>query len=172
MSNPSINPVLELALNISLPVICEFEGFSAKPYLDPVLIPTIGYGTIMYPDGRRVSMKDPAITKEQAIEYLKDHVREEVLEGLNRLCPGLNANQYAALISFIYNLGLGAFKESTLLKMIQAGQFEKAADQFLRWNRAGGKVLSGLTRRREAERKLFLAPVANNGGSPQSVNLI
>jgi GH24 family phage-related lysozyme (muramidase) len=68
----------------------------------------------------------------------------------------LRQNQFDALVSFVFNLGAGNFAGSTLLKMVNASDFNNAAGQFIRWNRAGGKVLTGLTRRREAEAALFL----------------
>ncbi|MNQ87056.1 Lysozyme RrrD [compost metagenome] len=65
--------------------------------------------------------------------------------------------QFDALVSFTYNLGINALKGSTLLRKLNSGDYEGAADEFLKWNKAGGKILSGLTRRREAERMLFLS---------------
>ena len=67
-------------------------------------------------------------------------------------------NQFAALVSLAYNIGVSAFGGSTLLSYLNKGNYSAAADQFARWNKGGGKVLAGLTRRREAERKLFLTP--------------
>lgn len=142
-------------------LIKSFEGLYLKPYLDPVNIPTIGIGTIAYPDKRKVSMSDPAITEAQAIEYLEHELREKE-QGVEKLVKvPLNDNEFAALVCFAYNVGLGALEKSTLLKLLNADDRKGAADQFLRWNKAGGKELKGLTRRREAERHLFLTVPAD-----------
>jgi lysozyme len=87
-----------------------------------------------------------------------------LLRDLKKFEAGLNSYiradvkqcQFDALTSLVFNIGLGNFSTSTLLKMINAGSADAAADQFLRWNRAGGVILSGLVKRREAERKLYL----------------
>jgi lysozyme len=144
-------------------LIKSFEGLFLKPYLDPIKIPTIGYGTIRYPNGNAVSMKDPAITEKQATEYLMHEVNEKA-EAVTRLVKvKLNDNEFAALVCFAYNVGVGALKDSTLLKLLNANADRVAvADQLLRWNKAGGKELAGLTRRRQAERSLFLQPVVES----------
>ena len=136
-----------------------FEGMFLKPYLDPIKIPTIGFGTIMYPNGKAVSMTDPSITEQQAIEYLEHEVNMKA-SGVEKMAKvPLNDNEFAALTSFSYNVGTGALQGSTLLKLLNAGTDRNiVADQFLRWNKAGGKELAGLTRRRQAERSLFLQP--------------
>jgi lysozyme len=156
-----MRPVNKAGINL----IKSFEGLSLKPYLDAVNIPTIGYGTIQYPNGQKVSMKDPAITEAQAIEFLEHEVnmKASVVEDMVKV--PLNDNEYAALVSFSYNVGSNALQTSTLLKLLNSGADKVAvADQFLRWNKAGGKELKGLTRRREAERSLFLQPVAQYSG--------
>ena len=139
-----------------LDLIAHFEGFFAKPYLDPVGIPTIGYGTTVYPDGTKVRMGDPAITEAKAREYLA----HDVADVERRLAPlvrvPVTANEWSAIVSLFYNVGVRP--ASTLLRRLNAGKKQEAADEFLRWNRAGGEVLRGLTRRRQAERKLFLTP--------------
>ena len=136
-----------------------FEGLFLKPYLDPINIPTIGYGTILYPNNKAVTMKDSPITEEQATEYLEHEVNLKA-SGVEKIVKvELNDNEFAALVSFSYNVGTGALQSSTLLKLLNAGADRNAvADQFLRWNKAGGKELAGLTRRRQAERSLFLQP--------------
>lgn len=135
-----------------------FEGVHLKPYLDPIGIPTIGIGCIKYEDGRKVTMKDPAITDQRAIELLEHFLDlfEKQIEPLLKV--KLNSNQFSAVVSFVYNVGPGNFEKSTLLKKINAKDFAGAANEFARWNKAGGKVLAGLTRRREAEKVLFLKP--------------
>lgn len=137
-------------------LIKTFEGFRAKPYRCPAGIPTIGYGATFYPDGRKVSMNDPAITEARATELLRN-----MLDGFERgvlrlVAVPLAQHEFDALVSFAYNVGIEALAGSTLLKRLNANDKKGAADQFLRWNRADGRVMSGLTRRREAERAMFL----------------
>ncbi len=149
-------------------LIKSFEGLRLKPYLDAVGIPTIGYGTIQYPNGKKVTMTDPEITEALAIAYLVHEINEKA-KGVESLVKvQLNDNEFAALVSFAYNVGTGALGGSTLLKLLNANADRTAvADQLLRWNKAGGKELAGLTRRRQAERALFLQPVvqSNNTGN-------
>ena len=130
-------------------LIKSFEGCKLEAYLCPAGIPTIGYGTTR---GVKLGMK---ITEALAEKFL----REDIVEFENQLDSlglHLNSNQYAACISFIYNLGFGNFRSSTLRAKIANDPDDPAiADQFLRWTKAGGKVLDGLVRRREAEAKLY-----------------
>jgi lysozyme len=87
---------------------------------------------------------------------MKDVARFE--DGVNKLVTyTINQNQFDALVDFSFNLGLGNLGSSTLLKKLNAGDIKGAAEEFLRWDKAGGKVLAGLTKRRKAERDLFLA---------------
>lgn len=147
-------------------LVKSFEGFSAKPYPDPgtgAKPYTIGYGTTYYPDGRLVTMQDPAITEEQALEYLTYEVNEKAAAVEKMVKVQLNDNEFAALVSFAYNVGSGNLQGSTLLKMLNANADKTAVgDQFLRWNKANGNVMPGLTRRRQAERSLFLQPVVES----------
>jgi lysozyme len=148
-------------------LIKSFEGLFLKAYLDPINIPTIGYGTIKYPDGKAVTMKDPAISEAQATQYLEHEVNEKVSNVERMVKVALNDNEFAALVSFSYNVGWQALEKSTLMKLLNAGADRTAvADQFLRWNKAGGKELAGLTRRRQAERSLFLQPDVQAGMLP------
>lgn len=132
-----------------------FEGKRLTAYDDSVGVWTIGYGTIKYPNGIRVKKGDTC-TELQAENYLKsDLVKFE--NAINRLVKvPLNQNQFDALASFTYNLGETNLSKSTLLRKLNAKDYKGAADQFLVWNKAGGKVMNGLVRRREAERNLFL----------------
>lgn len=148
-------------------LIKSFEGLFLKPYLDPIKIPTIGYGTIKYPNGKAVTMQDRAISEAEATEYLMHEVLEKAKSVETNVKVPLNDNEYAALVSFAYNVGSGALNGSTLMKLLNAGTDRATvADQFLRWNKAGGKELAGLTRRRQAERSLFLQPVAPANNLP------
>lgn len=159
-------------------LIKSFEGLFLKPYLDPVQIPTIGYGTIAYPNGKKVTMQDRAITEAEATEYLMHEVDEKAHNVEKMTKVALNDNEYAALVSFAYNVGWQGLQGSTLMKLLNAGTDRGAvADQFLRWNKAGGKELPGLTRRRQAERSLFLQPAVesntehlSSGPSDEDIN--
>lgn len=142
-----------------LNLIESFEGCVLKPYLDSVKIPTIGIGTTVYPNGKKVTMQDPPITKDQAYEYLRDHLNKDCAAVEKMLKVVVNDNEFGALVSFAYNVGTAALQSSTLLKKLNAGDKKAAADQFLKWDHAGGVVVAGLTRRRNAERSLFLHPV-------------
>ena len=140
-----------------LGLIKEFEGLVLKPYKDAVGIPTIGYGNTYYEDGRKVSLSDPAITEERATELLKMVVKRYE-DAINRYVQvPITQNQFDALVSFAYNIGNENVRKSTLMKLLNRKQYTEAADQLLRWNKAGGKTLKGLTRRRQAERVLFLS---------------
>ncbi|MGJ3251504.1 MAG: lysozyme [Elainellaceae cyanobacterium] len=133
-----------------LRLIKSFEGLRLEAYLDPVGIWTIGYGTT---SGVRPGME---ITAAEAEDLLKRDLRRfEAAVSRNVKVP-INDDQFSALVSFTYNVGEGALASSTLLKLLNQGDIRGAADQFLRWNKAGGRVLAGLTRRRKAERALFL----------------
>lgn len=152
MSKRAIN---QAGLNL----IEQFEGIRLTPYLDSAQIPTIGLGTTRYPDGKAVTMNDPPITKVQAYEFLKSHLDGDCKAVSGLVKVEVNDNQFAALVSFAYNVGRSALASSTLLKKLNSGDLDGAANQFLRWDHAAGVVVKGLTRRRQAERALFLHPV-------------
>src|ERR1035437_6610920 len=97
-----------------LGLIKSFEGFRSDPYLDSVSIPTIGYGTILYPNGIRVTMDDSSITEEEAEQYLTFQVDQKTTSINHMLAIPVNQNQFDALCSFAYNLGCGALHGSTL----------------------------------------------------------
>lgn len=144
------------AVSVAAALARRFEGFYSKPYLCPAGVPTIGYGATYYEDGRRVKLTDPAIDKVRAEALLLWHVRNVYLPAVARLCPGANSpGLVAALIDFAFNLGNGSLKSSTLRKRVNAGRYEDLADEFRKWNKAGGRVLRGLVLRREAEVSLL-----------------
>ena len=143
--------------DMGLSLIKSFEGFSAKPYLCPAGVPTIGYGATYYPDGRRVTMQDRPVTVAQATDMLRSMLASYEAGVSRYVLVPLTQGQFDALVSFAYNVGLSALKDSTLLRLVNARDYAGAAAQFARWNKAGGKVLPGLTRRREAERVMFLS---------------
>ncbi len=140
-----------------LALIKKYEGFFNKPYLDPVGIPTIGYGVIKYPNGKRVTMNDPAMTEKQASDMLAQLLEQTYEKDVNRLVKvALNQNQFDALVSFTYNLGGTNLGNSTLLRKININPCDPTIKaEFPRWNRAGGRVLAGLTRRRKEEADLY-----------------
>lgn len=147
---PKKNIVLALGKD-GLELIKSFEGCVLKVYLDAIGLPTIGYGHLIKP-GESFTK----ITQKEAEELLKSDAQIFV-DGVNKLLEvSVSQNQFDALVSLAFNIGLGNFEKSTLLRLLNAGDFAGAALQFVRWNKAGGKVLAGLTRRREAETKLFL----------------
>ena len=146
-----------------LDLIKSFEGLYLKPYLDPINIPTIGYGTIKYENGASVTMQDPPITEQRAIDLLEWEVEEKAQHISRMVKVPINDNEFAALASFAYNVGWPSLEKSTLMKLLNSNADRAAvADQFLRWDKAGGKVFPGLTRRRQAERSLFLQPVVES----------
>lgn len=146
-------------MNISyrgIELIKYFEGCYLDAYLDSVKIPTIGYGTIIYPNGEKVKLGD-TITKIQANEYLAFEVAQKE-RAVKKLTEGiqLNQEQYNALVSFVYNCGEGALKRSTLLKRIKTNPKDISIySEFLKYNKAGGVVNRGLTRRRMSEAHLY-----------------
>ena len=140
-----------------LDLIKRFESFRAAPYLCSAGVPTIGYGTTVYPNGIKVKLSDQKITQQLAETFLQHHVNVIEKDVSKLVKVTLTQNQFDALVSFAYNVGIGAFGDSTLLKLLNAGDINGASKQFERWNKAGGKIVDGLTNRRKAEKVLFLA---------------
>lgn len=140
-------------------LIKQFEGCKLTAYKCPAGVWTIGYGTTGKVDGKPIC-KGIKITKSKAESLLKEDLATFEKSVSNYVKVSINQNQFDALVSFAYNVGAGALKGSTLLKKLNKKDYKGAAEEFLRWNKAGGKVLAGLTRRREAERKLFLQSTA------------
>jgi len=139
-------------------LVKEFEGLSLKPYLCPAQVPTIGFGLTMYPNGTRVRIIDKPITEKEAELYLHEELNKfgKQVDSFTR--DDLTQSQFDALTSFCYNLGGGNLKSSTLLKKVNLNpQDPTIKAEFLKWNKAGGKVLAGLTRRREAEAALYFS---------------
>lgn len=133
-------------------IIKKHEGLRLEAYLPtPNDVWTIGYG---HTHTAKQGMK---ITEPQAEELLRrDIAWAENAVNKSAVVP-LTQNQFDALVSFVFNVGEGAFGSSTLLRMLNAKDYEGAANQLLRWNKQKGRVLNGLTKRREEERKLFLS---------------
>lgn len=137
-------------------LIKEFEGLSLKPYKCSAGVPTIGYGSTYYENGIKVQMSDAPITGARA-EVLLKHVADRfALKVANLLKKPVTQNQFNALVSFAFNVGSGALASSTLLKLVNTNPNDAMiAKQFLRWNRANGKVIQGLTNRRIKESALY-----------------
>jgi lysozyme len=132
-------------------LIREFEGFRSETYLDVAGLPTIGYGhKLLHPD----SFPD-GCTRDLAEQMLACDV-DDTEEAVKRLVKvPLTQGQFDALVDFTYNLGQGRLADSTLLKNLNAGKYEDAGRELLRWCRAGGEIVPGLERRREAELALW-----------------
>jgi lysozyme len=131
-----------------------FEGLELKAYQDSVKIWTIGHGTIKYPNGKAVAKGDTC-TAAQAVEYMRHDLKGFEAKVNDVVKVPLTQNQYDALVSLTYNIGQTAFANSTLLKKLNAKDYKGAAEQFLVWNKAGGRVIQGLVNRRAAEKKVF-----------------
>ncbi|WP_316377453.1 lysozyme [Enterobacter hormaechei] len=137
-------------------LIKQFEGCKLTAYQDSVGVWTIGYGWTQPVDGKPIRA-GMTIKQETAERLLKTGLVSYESDVSRLVRVGLTQGQFDALVSFTYNLGARSLSTSTLLRKLNAGDYAGAADEFLRWNKAGGKVLNGLTRRREAERALFLS---------------
>ena len=144
-------------------LIKSFEGFSSNAYhgeVDPPHVDTIGYGTIKYPPnymgGKAVKVGDPMITTAQGFEFLKHEVNLKT-DGVDMLIrDDLTVNQFGALVSFAYNLGLGALKGSTLRKKVNINPLDPTIrEEFMKWDMSNGAHVKGLTRRRKAEADLY-----------------
>jgi len=136
-------------------LLAELEGLRLKPYLCPAGIPTIGLGNTFYEDGTKVTMKDKAITKEQAY-HLFFLITTKFEKTLNENLPlNINQNQFDALFCFCYNVGQGAFKKSTLLRVIKLNHNDKTSitNAFLMWK---GKNNLLLSRRNKEIKRYFL----------------
>jgi lysozyme len=134
-----------------------FEGLFLKPYLCPANVATIGFGSTRYANGTRVTLSDPAITKQRAEELLMHELRS-VQPRVLSLCPVLKdwgPGAIAAILDFAFNLGTGNLQSSTLRKKINANDPEAAKQELRKWVRGGGRVLPGLVSRRAAEAALL-----------------
>ena len=141
--------------DVGLRLIKTFEGSRLVVYRDSVGIPTVGYGhVVLQHDNLHVG---DHITKQRAADFLRSdlHTAEHAVEQM--VTSALTDNQFAALVSFVFNVGAGNLAKSTLLKRLNQGRYVDASNQFKLWVKARGQVLPGLIRRREAERQLFLA---------------
>lgn len=141
------------AVQVARDLCLVFEGCYLKPYLCPANVPTIGVGSTFYENGTRVSLADPAISRERAMALLEWELNH-CLPKVRRLCPALKdwgEQATGAILDFAFNCGTGALQSSTLRKRINADDLDGAKTELMRWVRGGGKVLPGLVRRRAAE---------------------
>ena len=137
-------------------LIKRWEGLRLRPYLCAAGVPTIGYGTTRYPDGRAVTLRDAPIPPTYATYLLERDVATVYAPAVARLCPGADTdNRRAALISFAYNLGVNALAGSTLRRKVNAQDWEGAKRELMRWVKAGGRTLPGLVARRAEEAALL-----------------
>lgn len=143
MTNTSRNRAAGIKL------VADFEGFRSQAYLCPAGVWTIGHG---FTKGVK---RGDTITLEDSLARLEKEYLGFESAVLRLVKVPLTDNQLAALTSFAFNVGTGALGSSTLLRLLNQGQYEDAAKQFARWTKAGGKTLSGLVRRRAAETALF-----------------
>lgn len=138
--------------------IAEFEGFRPKLYNDPAGHATIGFGHLVHKgkiDGSEPAEFRKGISRERALELLRADAASAEAAVRSAVTVPLVPNQFDALVSFVFNVGAGAFRKSTLLKRINAGDHAAVRSELARWNKGGGKVLPGLVRRRESEADLY-----------------
>jgi lysozyme len=144
-------------LDIAAALCKQFEGFKSRVYLCPAGIPTIGFGSTYYADGRKVTLSDEPISEAIAETLLLHELQFTYLPGVLRNCPILLTDERKcnAVVDFCYNLGVGRLQTSTLKRKINEQNWGAAKEQLLLWNKGGGKVLAGLDRRRKAEAMLL-----------------
>jgi len=131
-------------------LIKKFEGFKSAPYRCPAGVWTIGYGTT-----QGITQKSECVTEKQAEELLRRDLIDAEATVRDLVRAPLAQHQFDALVSFVYNVGRGNFKKSTLLRLLNQQAFAAVPEQFLRFNWAAGVQLVGLTKRRKAEMLLF-----------------
>jgi lysozyme len=152
-----------LKLDLAAELCRRFEGFSAKPYLCPAGVWTIGYGSTYYANGDKVTKDDPSIDREYAERLLMHELVHTYAPGAIRQCPILltvaikdkDWGKLNAIVDFCYNLGVGRLQTSTLKRKINQQDWDGAIEQLKLWVRGGGKVLRGLVIRRDAEAALM-----------------
>lgn len=152
----------------AIQMIKHHEGVRQRPYRCPAKLWTIGVGHVLYPrqGALKLEERDSVPLRDEdnrtfSMEEVDDILRrdlERFERGVERYCPvKLTQGQFDALVSFSFNLGLGGLQRSTLRQKVLRGEFESAAEEFLKYTIAGGKVLKGLVNRRNDERALFLS---------------
>ncbi|WP_144880546.1 lysozyme [Gluconacetobacter diazotrophicus] len=143
-------------LNEATQLIQVFEGFESKPYQDSADIWTVGIGFTIW-NHKPVTQYYPSeVSSEESSSYLETLVSNLNVKLLEDITVSLTDNQNVALLSFCYNIGIEAFRNSTMLKDINEGDFSSAANEFPKWNQSAGKVVQGLVTRRSIEQKRFM----------------
>ncbi len=133
-----------------------FEGLSLVPYLCSAKVATIGYGNTFYPSGKKVTMQDQPISLLTAKWMLKETADKFAADVDKLIKSKITQNQFNVLVSFAFNLGVSALSRSTLLKKVNINPEDiTITNEFLKWNKAGGRVLNGLTKRRTIEAKIY-----------------
>lgn len=146
-------------MNKGIPLIKRFEGLKLKAYLCPAKLPTIGYGSTYYENGSKVQLGD-VITIDRADKLLFNTVAEFEKQVDTVVTSSINDNQLGALTSFAFNVGMGNFRRSTLLRLVNANPNNPAIrTEFMKWTRANNQVLKGLFTRRQAEADLYFTPI-------------
>lgn len=177
MSQIVVNPA-------TVALVKRFEGLGKTdpgtgrvlPYLDPVGIWTIGWGHAITQQGQFLrgsassaqikAMYPDGLSLAEAEALLMSDLSDAGQQVQSVLKVALNANEFGALVSFCFNLGIGNLRKSTLLNKLNGGDRAGAADEFLKWTKAGQQELPGLVQRRQAERSLFLTPMTPNSNPP------
>lgn len=140
-------------------IIKSFEGLYLKRYICPAGVPTIGYGSTHWWDGGPIPLGAVLEDEDEAVRLMSNELLPTE-SFIRRIATKGSEAQIAALVSFAYNIGITALKGSTLLRKHNRGDYEGASQEFTKWNKAGGRVLAGLVRRRAAEKELYLEGVA------------
>lgn len=146
----TIKNFLEYEASVAFDFVAKFEGLKLKAYKCPANVWTIGYG---HTQGVREGDK---ITNEEAEMMLIEDLNAIARQVARYINMPVSEGQFIALLSFAFNCGVNALARSSILRYLNQGEINRAADSFLLWNKAGGKVMAGLVKRREAERELFL----------------
>jgi GH24 family phage-related lysozyme (muramidase) len=148
-------------------LIKSFEGCRLKAYICPANVPTIGYGhtgkDVTEDDVRKgKTITDAEATVLLLMDLTATELAVEDAVGYQRMRE-LKQHHFDALVSFVFNVGIGAFIKSTMLRLIHSGCIDSAANQFQLWTKGGGRVLPGLVKRREAERRMFIGEIFDTG---------
>lgn len=144
-------------------LIAQFEGFLPKPYKDGGGVWTIGFGSTYYKDGSKVKPNDPPMTREQAADLKLYVINHDFAHAVNTVLANeinqgkVSQNMFDAMVSLAYNIGVGAFSRSSIVRQLKAGNKKASADAFRLYNKDNGVVIKGLVNRREKERNLFLS---------------
>jgi len=157
----------------AITMIKHHEGFRTRPYRCPARLWTIGVGHVLYPDQAEIPSTPEGIIRRKeyplrpednrafSVEEINELLRKDLSRferGVSIYCPGrLSQSEFDALVSFSFNLGLGTLQRSTLRQKVNRGDYKNAAEEFLKYTKAGGIILKGLVNRRKDERELFLS---------------